>query len=86
VTVDLGQTLLQSLEAGDLDVVLALGGEQRKTARVLKELPLHWIAGPNFKSRNEEPLPLALFKPPCGCQTRGLEVLENAGRPWRVPP
>jgi len=41
--------------------VLALGEEQRKTVRVLKKLSLHWIAGTNFKSRNEEPLPLALF-------------------------
>ncbi|MGC2511840.1 MAG: LysR substrate-binding domain-containing protein, partial [Acidobacteriaceae bacterium] len=27
---------------------------------------------------------LALFNPPCGCQTPGLEALERAGRPWRV--
>ena len=31
-----------------------------------------------------QPLPLALFNPPCGCQTPGLEALESAGRPWRV--
>jgi len=51
---------------------------------VLKKLPLHWIAGTNFKSRNEEPLPLALFKHSCICWMRGLEVLESAGRSWRA--
>ena len=84
VSVDLGQNLLQSLDASDLDVVLGLSGGQKKTARVLKELPLHWLAGPNYKGDATDPVPLALFKPPCGCQTRGLEVLESSGRSWRA--
>ncbi len=84
VTVDLGQVLLQSLDSGDLDLVLGLGGSQRKTAHVISERPLHWIASPKFNERPDQPLPLALFKPPCLCQTRGLEVLEEVGRPWRV--
>jgi DNA-binding transcriptional LysR family regulator len=84
VTVDLGQVLLQSLDSGDLDLALTLGGSQKKTAKVLSELPLHWIASPKFKERANQPLPLALFNPPCLCQTPGLEVLEEVGRSWRV--
>ncbi len=84
VTVDLGQVLIQSLNAGDLDLALTLGGSQNKTAQVLSELPLQWIASPKFKERANQPLPLALFKPPCLCQTRGLETLQDAGRSWRV--
>lgn len=84
VTVDVGQVLLQKVDSGDLDVVLTLGGAQKKTAHVLSELPLHWIASPSFRDRVRQPLPLALFSPPCGCQTPGLEALERAGRPWRV--
>ena len=84
VTVDVGQVLLQEVDAGDLDVVLTLGGAQKKTAHLLSELPLHWIASPSFRDRVRQPLPLALFSPPCGCQTPGLEALERAGRPWRV--
>lgn len=84
VTVDLGQVLLQSLDAGDLDLALSLGGSERKIAHLLAELPLHWMASPRFKPRANDPLPLALFKPPCLCQSRGLEVLEEAGRSWRV--
>lgn len=84
VTVDLGQVLLESLDAGNLDLALTLGGSDRKSAHVISQLPLHWIASPGFKTDANEPLPLALFKPPCLCQTRGLEVLEEAGRPWRV--
>ena len=84
VTVDLGQVLLQSLDAGNLDLALTLGGSERKTAHLIAELPLHWMASPKFVARPNDPLPLALFNPPCLCQSRGLEVLEKAGRSWRV--
>ena len=84
VTVDLGQVLMQEIDNGDLDLALTLGGTQKKTAHLLSELPLHWIASPRFQDRTQQPLPLALFEPPCLCQTRGLEALEDAGRPWRV--
>ena len=53
-------------------------------AHLLSQLPLHWIASPSSRDRVRQPLPLALFNPPCGCQTPGLEALERAGRPWRV--
>ncbi len=82
--VDLGQVLIQEIETGDLDLALTLGGSQKKTAHLLSELPLHWIASPSYKDRAEQPLPMALFNPPCGCQTPGLEALESAGRPWRI--
>ncbi len=84
VTVDLGQVLLQAVDSGDLDLVLTLGGAQKKTAQLLTELPLHWIASPSFRDRPRQPLPLALFNPPCGCQTPGLDALESVGRSWRV--
>jgi DNA-binding transcriptional LysR family regulator len=84
VTVDVGQVLLQAIDSGDLDVALTLGGAQKRTAHLLSELPLHWIASPSFRDRARQPLPLALFNPPCLCQTRGLEALESAGRPWRA--
>jgi DNA-binding transcriptional LysR family regulator len=84
VKVDLGQVLLQAIDSGDLDIALTLGGAQKKTAHLLSELPLHWIASPGFRDRARQPLPLALFNPPCLCQTRGLEALDSAGRPWRV--
>ena len=84
VTVDVGQMLLQAIDSGDLDLALTLGGAQKKTAQLLSELPLHWIASPGFRDRIRQPLPLALFSPPCGCQTPGLEALERAGRTWRV--
>jgi len=84
VTVDRGQVLIQAIDSGDLDLALTLGGSQKKTAQLLSELPLFWIASPSFRDRARQPLPLALFNPPCLCQTPGLEALESAGRPWRV--
>lgn len=84
VKVDRGQALLETIDSGDLDLALILGGAQKKTSQLLSELPLHWIASPSFRDRPRQPLPLALFIPPCGCQTPGLEALERAGRSWRV--
>ena len=63
VTVDVGQVLLQAIDSSDLDVALTLGGAQKKTARLLSELPLHWIASPFFRDRVRQPLPLALSTP-----------------------
>ena len=84
ITVDRGQVLIQSLNSGDLDLALTLGGSPSKTSRILSELPLYWIASPKFKERANQPLPLALFNPPCGCQIRGLDSLQDAGRFWRA--
>jgi DNA-binding transcriptional LysR family regulator len=84
VTVDRGQVLIQSLNSGDLDLALTLGGSPGKTAQLLSELPLYWIASPKFKDCTSQPLPLAVFNPPCGCQTRGLDSLQDAGRSWRA--
>jgi DNA-binding transcriptional LysR family regulator len=84
VIVDRGQVLIPSLNSGDLDLALTLGGSPAKTAQILSHLPLYWIASPKFKERANQPLPLALFNPPCGCQTRGLDSLQDAGRPWRA--
>ena len=84
VTVDRGQMLFESLASGDLDLALTLGGSESKTAQVLSEMPLHWLASPKFNERPAQPLPLALFNPPCGCQTRGLDSLQDAGRSWRA--
>ena len=84
VTVDRGDVLMSSLNSGDLDLALTLGGSQSKAAQILSELPLHWIASPKFKDRTDQPLPLALFNPPCLCQTRGLDSLQDAGRSWRA--
>ncbi len=84
VTVDRGQALLQLLNSGDLDIALTLGGSESRTARILSELPLHWLASPKFKERANQPLPLAMFSPPCPCQTRGLDTLQEGGRSWRA--
>ena len=84
VVVDRGQVLIESLNSGDIDLALTLGGSPGRTAQLISELPLYWIASPKFKDRASQPLPLAMFNPPCGCQTRGLDSLQDAGRSWRA--
>ncbi len=55
--------LIQSLNSGDLDLALTLGGSESKTARVLSELPLHWIASPRFKERAEPAAAAGIVQP-----------------------
>ena len=78
VTVDVGQMLFQAIDSGDLDLALTLGGAQKKTAQLLSELPLHWIASPGFRDRIRQPLPLALFSPPCESETG----VGGTGKSW----
>ena len=52
---------LGALDSGDPDLALTLGGSHRKCAHVISQMPLHWMASPNFKTEANEPLPLALL-------------------------
>ena len=47
-------------------------------------MPLHWVAGRDFRSKPEEPVPLALSRAPCFFRTRALDALDGAGQAWRI--
>jgi DNA-binding transcriptional LysR family regulator len=84
--VDRNRRLLESLDKGELDLVLSLGNEARADAQPVGALPFEWI-GPVSTERiwtAEEPIPLAMFEAPCFFRQRALETLDNAGLPWRI--
>ncbi len=88
--VDRNRALIDRLDRGELDLVLAINQGHRPDALVLERLPAIWIgrsSGPSFRAsawRAEDPLPLILSEPPCFFRQRALAVLEEAGIPWRV--
>lgn len=84
VKVDLNVMLESDVDAGKLDLALTLGNSQKRTNTMLGAWPLRWIAGPGFKDRPEEPLPLVLFEAPCIFRSRALDALDNVGRSWRI--
>lgn len=84
--VDRNRRLLERLDKGELDLVLAIGSGTRSDANVLAPLPLVWIGVAASKSvwPPDGPIPLAMYEPPCFFRHRALAALDQAGLPWRI--
>jgi DNA-binding transcriptional LysR family regulator len=83
-SVDRNVMLLDRLEKGQLDLALVLGQHARTDAEPIARLPMAWIGGSAFDWKNEEPVPLVLFEPPCAFRQAAVSALDAAGLPWRV--
>jgi DNA-binding transcriptional LysR family regulator len=84
--VDRNRKLLELLDRGELDLVLAIGSGTRSDASVLAMLPLVWIgtASPKIAWTPGEPIPLAVYEAPCFFRQRAQAALDKAGMPWRI--
>jgi DNA-binding transcriptional LysR family regulator len=84
--VDRNRLLLERLDKGELDLVLALGNSTRDDAEPVATLPLVWI-GPTSAEPiwgSGEPIPLVMYEPPCFFRQGALAALDHAGLPWRI--
>jgi DNA-binding transcriptional LysR family regulator len=84
IRVDGGSKLVAAVEAGELDLALALGLGERPNAICIGHLPLVWIAHRDFEWDRHSPLPLALFTSPCRFRSKGIGELDAAGIAWDV--
>ena len=84
--VERNAVLLEQLDKGKLDLVLAFGGEERSDALRLADLPMRWIgpASQQISFADGEPLPLVMYGPPCFFRQAGIDALGKAGIPWRT--
>lgn len=84
--VDRNRRLLERLDKGELDLVLALGNRTRSDAEPVASLPLVWIgpAAPQPVWSFDEPIPLAMYEPPCFFRQGAITALDHAGRPWSI--
>jgi DNA-binding transcriptional LysR family regulator len=84
--VDRNRRLLELLDKGELDLVLAIGSGTRSDASVLATVPLVWIGAASSKTALTlaEPIPLAVYEAPCFFRQRALTALDKAGVPWRI--
>ncbi|HEX7919629.1 MAG TPA: LysR substrate-binding domain-containing protein [Bradyrhizobium sp.] len=84
--VDRNRLLLQQLDGGDLDLVLALDNDTRGDAQPVATLPVVWIgsasAGPSW--HQGESVPLAVYEAPCFFRQRAIAALDRAGIAWRI--
>ena len=85
VVVERNGALLERLDAGEFDLVLAMGHARRADAQPLATLPMTWI-GPADAGMGFRPgavLDLAVYRPPCFFRQAGIDALDRAGIAWR---
>lgn len=84
--VDRNRRLLEKLDQGELDLVLALGNGTRSDAQVLATLPWVWIGSTSAPPPlpRGAPVSLAVFEAPCFFRQRALAALDGAGLPWHI--
>ena len=87
VSADGNRVLLERLDRGELDLVLAMGYAHRPDAEHLATMPMTWIGPVAQKSLDLRPgttLDLALYNTPCFFRRAGVEALEAANISWRT--
>jgi DNA-binding transcriptional LysR family regulator len=83
VKVGMSSSLIEQLDAGALDLVIAKRDDGAPRGRVIRREPLRWVAAAGF-DRAADPLPVCALPPPCVFRARGLAALKAAGRAWRL--
>ena len=83
VRVENNLALRQLLADGGLDLAVTFDRSGGPLASEV-QLPVRWLAHPDFRWDRSTPLPLVLFEPPCTFRRMTLEALDRAGLPWRV--
>ena len=85
VAVERNSVLLEKLDRGELDLVLAMGHARRADAERLATLPMTWVgaADAGKRLRSGEIIDLALYHPPCFFREAGTRALDQAGMAWR---
>jgi DNA-binding transcriptional LysR family regulator len=82
--IDGNAALVDAIENDQLDLALAIGHEEKKTAEVVGSLDLVWIAGTDFLVRAEQALPLVVLGPQCAFRKAAIRALDDAGVSWRL--
>lgn len=80
----LSTMLVEKLNAGDLDLVIAKRDAQPHTGRVIWREKLVWIASPDFRPDVNGTLSLVALPVPCSYRRIMLDVLRAAQLPWRI--
>jgi DNA-binding transcriptional LysR family regulator len=67
-----------------LDLALAIGHDEKKTAEIVGSLDPAWIAGTEFVLRAEQPQPLVALGPQCAFRKVTIGAPDDAGMSWRA--
>jgi len=84
LTVSLSERLMEMMDAGELDLVLAKQRIGDDRGEVVSREPLVWIGSDHTRLSEQEPLPLVMFQPPSITRSIAIESLDGADIPWRI--
>ncbi len=84
VRVGAGRTLLDDLDRGELDLVIATRDAGETRGRVFRRERLRWVASPALEISSTGPVPLCTLPDPSVFRKRPLEALKSQGRAWRI--
>lgn len=76
--------LLESMDQGDLDLVVGCRCHGDRTGKLLWSEPLLWAYAEDVSLDTRGPVPLALFPEPCPYRDAALSALAAVGREWRA--
>jgi len=84
VVCDLSNRLVEHMQAGKLDLALAIRHEPTATGEVIGQERLVWVAGRDFPGEAPNTLPLALNPTGCIFRAHAIAALARAQRPWSL--
>ncbi|HLZ65730.1 MAG TPA: LysR substrate-binding domain-containing protein [Aliidongia sp.] len=84
VQVGVSAELIEQLDAGELDVVLAKRPWGSSRGRLAWREPLVWAAAETFDLAPDATVPAALFREHSVSREAALDAFRNSERPWRI--
>ncbi|CBS90596.1 LysR substrate-binding domain-containing protein [Azospirillum lipoferum] len=96
--IDRSLAVIEAVQAGGLDVAVALHRDTPDNLGTVAEEPMLWIGSADWRDRmldaggldaggsdgGRPAVPLALFEPPCSFRTAALDALSASGLPHRI--
>jgi DNA-binding transcriptional LysR family regulator len=76
--------LIESMQAGDLDLAIITHVEKHGPAEIVRVEQLLWVSSARHNVHEEAVVPLALGRPNCSWRKSATEALERQGRAFRV--
>lgn len=76
--------LQRLLTDGELDLSILSSEAGSEEGPILRREPVVWITSRDGSPHKEDPVPLALFSPPCIFHDWALKAMGTVGRPYRI--
>ncbi len=84
LTVGLSATLLDKLDAGELDLVFAKRRSGHGRGQAVARRRLRWIAAADLALQPGQAVPLIVYAPPSITRDLAIDALDKAAMPWRI--